>query len=58
MLAEGKASEKKDTKDGCGKEDAIKNGGGGGGGVQTAFVERNKLTLQTRKYFPKQEKEK
>ena len=36
----------------------LKMVGGGGGGVQTAFVERNKLTLQTRKYFPKQEKEK
>lgn len=56
MFAEGKASEKKDTKDGCGKGDEIKIGGGGG--VQTAFVERNKLTLQTRQYFPKQEKEK
>ena len=34
LLAEGKASEKKDTKDGCGKEDAIKNGGGGAAGCR------------------------
>lgn len=55
LLAEGKASEKKDIEDGCGTEDAIKN-------VEEknnpAFVKRNKLTLQVRVYLPKKEKEK